>query len=200
MAIHHNVTKKAASHGLVVKEVGNEFVVENAEGKEVARDLTARDAVAAAVQAVLDAKLPKKVRKALASTGETPKTEDTEGDTEMAKTAKKAAKKAAKKTPKTAAKNKDGKVTKTIVADEYRKDYNADDNCGDDIATAITAYVKDGKLLNMEKLQKLAEDNEVDLKPWKALNNGQISMNLRNVLRARHKRGEKVKIAGRVFS
>lgn len=182
MGIHHNVLGKAARNGLVITEVGNDFIVTK-DGVEVARDLTARDALTAAIVVV-------------GVGGKTPKE-----DTDVAKTAKTKAKKAAKgkKAPK-AAKVKDANaVAKTIVKDDYRKNYNDDDNCDDKIAKAITAYVKNGKILDMEKLKKLAEDNDLNLSKWAGLNNGQKSMNLRNMLRARAKRGDKVKIAGRIF-
>lgn len=187
MGIHHNTIKKLASYGLTITEVGNEFVVRDAEGKEVARDITPRTAADAAVQVHFAKKLPKGEQKAV---------ETSEEEATVAKTAKKAAK--AKKTPKNAkAAVKSGK---TIVSDEYRKDYNKDDNCGDKIATALTEYLKEGKLLNIEKLAKLAEDNGIDMRKYSSLNNGQKSMNIRNILRARAKRGDKVKIGSRVFA
>jgi hypothetical protein len=178
MGIHHAVIAKAARNGITITEDGSDFVCTK-DGAVLAKDVTARDALAAAI-VELTAKTPKE-------------------DTTVAKTAKKAAKAKTKKAPK-AAKNGAGKTeAKTIVSDEYRANYNADDNCGDKIAKAITDYVKNGKVLDMDKLKKLAEDNDISLSKWASLNNGQKSMNLRNVLRARAKRGDKVKVAGRIF-
>lgn len=191
MAIHHNVVKKAERHGLVITESYGEFIVTK-DGVEVARDIVARTALEAAVLATFT----HKGREAAE-----PETQD-EGETDMAKTtktAKKAGKKAARKARAAVA------TGKTIVRDEYRKNYNKDDNCGDAIAVAMTAYLKPGKdgkvgkVLDMDRLKKLAEDNDIQLSRWAALNNGQKSMNLRNVLRARAKKGDKVKIAGRIF-
>lgn len=173
MSIHHNVLAKAQRNGIEIRDVGSSFECWKGDVK-LAEDVNARDALAAAI-VELNAKTPK--------------------EDDMAKTAKKAAKRGKAKKNGAAAVAKG----KTIVKDEYRANYTKDDNCGDAVAKAITAYVKVDGALDMDRLKKLAEDNDLSLSKWSGLNNGQKSMNLRNVLRARSKRGEKVKIAGRIF-
>lgn len=87
------------------------------------------------------------------------------------------------------------KTSKSIVPENFRKHYGAAQNCGDEFAEAFAENTtgKDGKL-DMEKVAKVAAQNEVDLGRWKGKNNGMVRMNLSNVLRGMQRRGETVKI------
>lgn len=85
----------------------------------------------------------------------------------------------------------------SIVPDEYRYKYGADQNCGDDVALRLTAKVTDPKTgVNLEACREVAGANGIEdrFDAWLArdLNPGMVRMNLGNVLRGKVRRGEEV--------
>ena len=67
----------------------------------------------------------------------------------------------------------------------------------DGLAEAMDGATRTGGALDLEKLSKVAKENGIDLAArWGQLNNGQKSMNLRNALRGKMKKGEKVRVGG----
>jgi hypothetical protein len=94
----------------------------------------------------------------------------------------------------------------SIVPEKYRRKYGAAQNCGDEIALALTAFVTlprankkdvDGGL-DRARLSAVAEVNGIGdkLAEWmeRGLNGGLLRMNTSNVLRGMNRRGEAVKI------
>lgn len=94
----------------------------------------------------------------------------------------------------------------SIVPEKYRRKYGAAQNCGDEIALALTAFVTlprankkniDGGL-DRARLRVVAEVNGIGdkLAGWeeRELNGGLLRMNTSNVLRGMNRRGEAVKI------
>jgi hypothetical protein len=87
----------------------------------------------------------------------------------------------------------------SIVKSTYKESY-VDGNCGDELALECTAFLKpDGKKLDMDRWRQLAADNDIDVAPWEAQNNGQKSMNLRNKLRAKWRKGGDIQVGGHVI-
>lgn len=94
----------------------------------------------------------------------------------------------------------------SIVPTKYRIIYGADQNCGDEIAKALTAFVTQPRTsrkdtdggLDRAKLRGVAETNGIGdkLAEWedRDLNGGLLRMNTSNVLRGRWRRGEEVVI------
>lgn len=84
----------------------------------------------------------------------------------------------------------------SVIPDEYRYRYGADQSCGDKIAKKLTALVttKDG--VDEAKCREIAAKNGVEdrFDGWasKGLNPGMLRMNLGNVLRGMARRGEEV--------
>lgn len=94
----------------------------------------------------------------------------------------------------------------SVVPEKYRRKYGAAQNCGDEIALALTAFVTlprankkdvDGGL-DRARLRAVAEVNGIGdkLAGWeeRELNGGLLRMNTSNVLRGMNRRGEAVKI------
>lgn len=94
----------------------------------------------------------------------------------------------------------------SVVPEKYRQLYGAAQNCGDEIALALTAFVTlprankkdtDGGL-DRARLRAVAEVNGIGdkLAGWedRGLNGGLLRMNTSNVLRGMNRRGEAVKI------
>lgn len=94
----------------------------------------------------------------------------------------------------------------SVVPEKYRVIYGAAQNCGDEIALALSAFVTlpratkkdaDGGL-DRAKLRAVAEINGIGdkLADWeeRGLNGGLLRMNTSNVLRGMHRRGEEVTI------
>lgn len=94
----------------------------------------------------------------------------------------------------------------SIVPTKYRILYGAQQNCGDEMAQTLTAYVTleratkknpDGGL-DRAKLREVASDNGIadKLAKWedRGLNGGLLRMNTSNVLRGMLRRGEQVKV------
>lgn len=101
-----------------------------------------------------------------------------------------------------------GQIRGSIVPMDYRLRYGADQNCGDAMAAALTAAVTtttpEGKpAVDLEACRRIAGDNGIEDKfdRWiaKDLNNGQVRMNLGNVLRGKVRRDEPVTIGGQTF-
>lgn len=100
----------------------------------------------------------------------------------------------------------------SIVPAKYRIRYGAPQNCGDEIALALTAFVTlprakgkqdiDGGL-DRAKLRGVAEVNGIGdkLANWEErdLNGGLLRMNTSNVLRGMWRRGEQVTIGDKVW-
>lgn len=86
-----------------------------------------------------------------------------------------------------------------VIGEKYRGRYGKDQSNGDQIATAMKAYVttKDG--CDPVLLREVADANGVDLDRWKHLNIGMQRMNLGNVLRAAFNKGQKVVIGTAEF-
>ena len=90
----------------------------------------------------------------------------------------------------------------SVIPDHYRHSYGVDQNCGDDMATALLAAVGGGLKdpLDLEALKDVAAENGIAerLDQWltKGLNNGMLRMNTSNVLRGKLRRGEAVTIKG----
>jgi hypothetical protein len=94
----------------------------------------------------------------------------------------------------------------SIVPEKYRILYGAEQNCGDDIAVALTDFVTQPRAsrkdtdggLDRAKLRAVAEVNGLAdrLAIWedRGLNGGLLRMNTSNVLRGMHRRGEEVTI------
>lgn len=88
----------------------------------------------------------------------------------------------------------------SVIPNEYRYQYGADQNCGDEMASALTdACTVDGKV-SVPKVEQIASDNGVAdrFDAWLArdLNPGMLRMNLGNVLRGKLRRGEAVVVPG----
>lgn len=94
----------------------------------------------------------------------------------------------------------------SIVPEKYRLRYGTEQNCGDAIAVALTAYVTEPRKnkknpdggLDRAKLRGVAEVNGIGdkLADWegRGLNGGLLRMNTSNVLRGMNRRGEEVTI------
>lgn len=100
----------------------------------------------------------------------------------------------------------------SIVPSKYREIYGAAQNCGDEIALALTEYVTEPRKnkknpdggLDRAKLRGVAEVNGIGdkLAQWEdnGLNGGLLRMNTSNVLRGMNRRGEEVRIGDRVWA
>lgn len=85
----------------------------------------------------------------------------------------------------------------SVIPDDYRYRYGADQNCGDAVAKALTDKVTDPKTgVDLEACRSIAAINGVEdrFDVWmdKDLNPGMVRMNLGNVLRGMARRGEPV--------
>lgn len=102
--------------------------------------------------------------------------------------------------------------TGSVVPEKYRVIYGSAQNCGDEIALALTAFVTlpratkkdaDGGL-DRAKLRAVAEVNGIGdkLADWeeRGLNGGLLRMNTSNVLRGMNRRGEEVRIGDTVWA
>lgn len=99
----------------------------------------------------------------------------------------------------------------SIVPEKYRVIYGAEQNCGDDVAQVLTAYVTTDRAskknpdggLDRAKLRAVAEINGIGhkLANWedRGLNGGLLRMNTSNVLRGMVRRGERVEIGSQVW-
>lgn len=99
----------------------------------------------------------------------------------------------------------------SIVPEKYRIIYGSAQNCGDEIALALTAFVTTGRTskknsdggLDRAKLRGVAEENGIGdrLAQWEdnGLNGGLLRMNTSNVLRGMNRRGERVVIGAEVW-
>lgn len=98
-----------------------------------------------------------------------------------------------------------------IVPRKYRERYGAAQNCGDEVAATLTAFVTlpratkkdpDGGLDNA-KLRAVAEANGIGDRlaeyEERGLNGGLRRMNVGNILRGMVRRGERVEIGDRVW-
>lgn len=87
---------------------------------------------------------------------------------------------------------------KDIVPAKYRQMYKElGGNCGDFIASELSALVENGGL---DSLNSVKTENNIPVGRWGALNNGQQRMNLSNCLRAAFLRGETITIVGKQYN
>lgn len=87
----------------------------------------------------------------------------------------------------------------SVIPDDYRVRYGADQNCGDDVAARLKSATTDGEgNLDMDAVERIAAANDLGGKfdEWrtKGLNNGMVRMNLGNMLRAKARKGDEVAI------
>lgn len=86
----------------------------------------------------------------------------------------------------------------SVIPDDYRVLYGADQNCGDAMAKALTAKTTTDAGVDLEACEAIASANGIAdrFDQWvaKGLNNGMVRMNLGNVLRGKLRRGEEVTI------
>lgn len=84
----------------------------------------------------------------------------------------------------------------SVVPEDYRLRYGADQSCGDEVAKALTAKVTTANGVDLEACRDIAEANgkgdRFDAWVAKGLNPGMVRMNLGNVLRGMARRGEAV--------
>jgi hypothetical protein len=82
----------------------------------------------------------------------------------------------------------------SVVPDEYRYRYGADQNCGDAIAKRLTAEVTTGNGVDLDRAREIAALNGIEdrFDGWvaKGLNPGMVRMNLGNVLRGMGRKAE----------
>lgn len=105
----------------------------------------------------------------------------------------------------------DDEAPGSIVPEKYRVLYGAEQNCGDDVAQVLTAFVTVARAskknpdggLDRAKLRAVAEVNGIGSKlaDWedRGLNGGLLRMNTSNVLRGMVRRGERVEIGSQVW-
>lgn len=87
---------------------------------------------------------------------------------------------------------------KDIVPAKYRQMYKElGGNCGDFIASELSALVENGGL---DSLNSVKTENNIPAGRWGSLNNGQQRMNLSNCLRAAFLRGETITIVGKQYN
>lgn len=83
---------------------------------------------------------------------------------------------------------------------KYQKKYGKAGNNGDKLAVACTAYLKvDGKV-SEERVAEVAKANGIDMTKYAERNIGMKSMNLRNLLRGKLKKGESVTVGTETIS
>ena len=99
----------------------------------------------------------------------------------------------------------------SVVPEKYRVKYGTEQNCGDEIALALTDFVTEPRKskknedggLDRAKLRAVAEVNGIGdkLAIWeeRGLNGGLLRMNTSNVLRGMNRRGERVEIGLQVW-
>lgn len=88
-----------------------------------------------------------------------------------------------------------------VVPNKYKEKYGSDQNCGDDIALALTAHVKSqdekGKSrVDFKALAKVQKDHSIDGSRYEHLNPGMQVMNTSNRLRGLYNKGGTIKIGG----
>lgn len=87
----------------------------------------------------------------------------------------------------------------SVIPEDYRVKYGADQNCGDDVAAQLKKATTDAEGgLDMDAVERIAGQNDLGGKydEWrtKGLNNGMVRMNLGNMLRAKARKGDEVRI------
>jgi hypothetical protein len=100
--------------------------------------------------------------------------------------------------------DEEGEGGGSVVPAKYRLIYGAAQNCGDEIALALSDYCRDEEDgLDREKLAEVASANGIAdrLDKWinRSLNGGLLRMNVSNVLRGMNRRGEQVVIGSMVW-
>lgn len=84
----------------------------------------------------------------------------------------------------------------SVIPDDYRYRYGADQNCGDEMARNLTDRVTKPEGVDLEACRDIAARNGIEdrFDQWLArdLNPGMVRMNLGNVLRGKLRRGETV--------
>jgi len=84
---------------------------------------------------------------------------------------------------------------------QFMEKYGRSGTCSDDIATALSTYLTDNETgkTDPDKVQNVAEVNNVPVSNWSHLNAGQRRMLLGNVLRGKLRRGGIVRIGEQEF-
>lgn len=171
MKIHHAVAKKAAKHGIALKHMPDGVTV-SATHPDLADSVAGDDPTKVLFEALkaLGYIKPKRVRQP--------------GAPKVRAAGKKAkAKKAAVK------------ANKSMVLKDYKEHYKKHGS-GQGNGDRLDQAMRDALDGDDTALPKIARENNVPFL-WQVLNRGSQSMNLRNVLRARIKRGEKVSVLGK---
>lgn len=87
------------------------------------------------------------------------------------------------------------KVSKSVVQKKYAQKYGATRHTGDEIGTALAAFVLDDKkVLDLDKLAQVATANGIDLSKYASRNRGMQRMTVGNILRGLHNKGQEVTI------
>lgn len=188
--IHHQISKWASRNGVAIAANGDGSYTFT----QTATGISATGANGTAVKAELEAKL-KADKKAVAAQAPAPK---------KAKTGKKAKKAESSERPekKTIVTGKSG-VMKLPYHTRYM---NNGGGSGDDLDVALRAAVckpveKGSKktAVDMDELQAIAEANGVWKPEYASLNPGMARMNVANRLRGKGRKGEVVKVKGKVI-
>lgn len=86
----------------------------------------------------------------------------------------------------------------SVIPDDYRAKYGADQNCGDQMARDLSDKTTTPNGIDIAACEAIASANGIAdrFDQWvaKGLNNGMVRMNLGNVLRGKLRRGEEVTI------
>lgn len=87
----------------------------------------------------------------------------------------------------------------SVVPDEYRYRYGAEQNCGDEVAKRLTAEVTGTDGVDLDRAREIAALNGVEdrFDGWmsKGLNPGMVRMNLGNVLRGLARKEQEVRFS-----
>lgn len=87
------------------------------------------------------------------------------------------------------------KTNKSVVTKKYAQKYGKLRHTGDEIGTALAAFVLDAKKnLDVDKLAEVASANGIDLSKYAARNKGMQRMTVGNILRGLHNKGLEVTI------
>lgn len=81
------------------------------------------------------------------------------------------------------------------VGKKYRQAYGKDGHNGDEIALKLKEFcLGDGGKIDIAKVQRLCKDNKIEYGKYEHLNVGMQRMTVGNILRARWKKGEAIKV------
>ena len=174
--IHHATAKKAARNQVEMTVEGEMIIARDLQTNFILNGTNAVETLERMLQARAD----------LADAGLTEEPEDEDAEVEPDAEEQE---------------DEEPKRSGSVVREKYKEQYEPfDDSCGDEYAAAFAAAIKTDKgTVDMAMLASIAAQNGVDFSRWDHLNPGQRRMNLGNVLRGMVRRGEVIRIAGRVF-